>query len=105
MNNCINLAGATKESIPATKELLAAREALDQRIKEAELAQKAVKEAEDYLNLLAADALKAKANPYTEGEVIHVLECNRLFYYYNGNFQPLPAALDFVMKGESLCSN
>lgn len=104
MNSCINLSAAKRTSVPAINELRMAREMLDLRINEAALAQKSVTEAENHLNSMVIEALKAKAEAYSEGEIIYVVECNRLFCYYKGEFEPLPSALDALMERYDQCS-
>ena len=94
MSNVIDLSVVNRVHIPATDELLAARATFDLRLEEIKQAQKACDEASNYLNFLATKALKESSLKPMEGEIIQLIECNRLFYYHNGEYQPLPCALD-----------
>ena len=94
MKPIINLSTALPVCIPATNELLAARATLDLRLEEIKRAQKACEEASALVNFLAIKALKESSLKAMKGDVIHFVECNRLFWYHNDEYEPLPIALD-----------
>ena len=69
---------------------LAAKLTYELRLQELEFAQKAVKEAEERLAKVAAEALKSMSLKCFEGEVIHVPEYKLTFCYHNNDYNMLP---------------
>jgi hypothetical protein len=83
-----------REVLEQNNNLLAAQATLDLRIKELELAQKAVKEAEEHLNFIVVEALKKKSLKWQCGEIVYVGDVNRLYCHINNDFIPLPEHIE-----------
>lgn len=83
-----------REAVEQNDTLLAAQATLDLRIKELELAQKAVKEAEDRLDFIVKESLKKKALKWQVGELVYVEDVNRLYCYINDDFLTVPQELE-----------
>ena len=75
-----------REVIEQNDNLLAAKATLDLRLKEIELAQKAVKEAEERLDFIVKESLKQKPLKWQAGEVVLVEDVKRLYCYLNNDF-------------------
>lgn len=77
-----------REVIEQNNTIMAAKATLDLRIKELELAQKAIKEAEDRLDFVVKESLKKKALKWQAGELVYVEDVKRLYCYVNDDFIP-----------------
>jgi hypothetical protein len=75
-----------REAIEHNNHLLAAQATLDLRIKELELAQKAIKEAEARLDFIVKESLKKKSLKWQAGELVYVEDVKRLYRYINDDF-------------------
>lgn len=85
-----------QETIEPNNKLLAAQATLDLRIKELELAQKAVKEAEDHLDFTVKEALKKKSLKWQCGEVVYVEDVKRLYCHINNDFITIPQEVEAI---------
>lgn len=82
-----------REAIEQNNTLLAAQVTLDLRIKELELAQKAIKEAEERLDFIVKESLKKKSLKWQAGELVYVEDVKRLYCYVNNDFITVPDEL------------
>jgi hypothetical protein len=81
------------EVVEQNNTLLAAQATLDLRIKELELAQKAIKEAEECLDFIVKEALKKQSLKCQLGELVYVEDVKRLYCYVNDYFITVPDEL------------
>lgn len=79
-----------REVIEQDKTLLAAKATLDLRIKELELTQKAIKEAEERLDFIVKESLKKKSLKWQCGEVVYAEDVKRLYWHINNDFITIP---------------
>jgi hypothetical protein len=82
-----------REVVEQNNTLLAAQATLDLRIKELELAQKAIKEAEERLDFIVKESLKKKSLKWQVGELVYVEDVKRLYCYINDDFITVPHEL------------
>jgi hypothetical protein len=79
-----------REVLEQDNTLLAAKAILDLRIKELELAQKAIKDAEERLDFIVKESLKKKSLKWQVGELVYVEDVKRLYCYINDDFITVP---------------
>lgn len=74
------------ETIDKDEQVLTAEQFLKLKVQELGRAQKAVEEADRRLNLAVIEALKSKPLKWHEGELVQVLDVNRLYCFANDEF-------------------
>jgi hypothetical protein len=82
-----------REAIEQSNTILVAQATLDLRIKELELAKKAIKEAEGRLDFIVKESLKKKSLKWQVGELVYVEDVKRLYCYVNDDFITVPDEL------------
>ena len=74
------------ETVDNDSQVQTAEQFLKLKVKELGRAQKAVDEAEQRLNSAVIEALKSKPLKWQEGELVQVLDVNRLYCFANNEF-------------------
>lgn len=74
------------ETIDKDDQILTAEQFLKLKVQELGRSQKAVEEADRRLNLAVIEALKSKPLKWQEGELVQVLDVNRLYCFANDEF-------------------
>lgn len=82
-----------REAIEQNNTILAAQATLDLRIKELELAKKAIKEAEERLDFIVKESLKKKSLKWQAGELVYIEDVKRLYCCINDDFIAVPEEL------------
>ncbi len=80
-------------TLQETEELFAAINEFKLRQLEIERAQKAAKEAEEALDAIIAESLKHIPLKWMEGELVKVVDYNRLYCYLDSEFIRIPISL------------
>lgn len=79
-----------EKSIGQSDKLAAAKATLDLRLQEVELAQKAVREAQDYLDSLIDKRFKEMNIKVVDGEAIFIPDYDLLYFWDGEKLRPLP---------------
>lgn len=88
------------ETISKDNNFVKAEEELTLRIRELEIAQKALAEAEERMNFLVTKALKKKSLKWLNGEIVYVSNVGRLYCHINDDFFFIPSPEHAEIKNE-----